>query len=224
MTALDFNIWKVGPDNDALYSWAVSDIAKFVIKTWEQAASLVAPQTKVMAENTAHLIRKPIDTTFTGKNWWKLALTIPSIWADIIMKAMRLPFATLDNALTYVVNNNLERTVWITKAYTTGLVSNLISQKWKSRFKFVRWVGIGVEWVGDLLGSLVKLPTWALAKGTSIVDKFLAKGTKTTDSWVKWLRVSDTEFISVNNWDGITNTWSTPEAANDNQAPLKAAA
>lgn len=218
-TKLDFNIGKVSNDNDALFTWAVDDIATATKSIWEKAMSTVFPSLITAAENTAQLVRKPINTTFSKSNWKKLLLTLPAVGSDVVMKSLRLPFATLNDALIYVVNNNLERGVDFSKAYTTRLAANIISNKWQSRFGLLKWLWTWVEGFGDLIGSVIKTPTWVLGKWTSIINEVLAKWTTKTDGWVNGLRVSDTNFIPRNHYDGVTNSSSMPEVANDNIMP-----
>jgi hypothetical protein len=68
----------------------------------------VSPSTLAVVDNTLSLISNP-KNFITGTNYAKLAKTVPAIPMDIMMKAFRLPFSRIDDALQYVVNNNLER-------------------------------------------------------------------------------------------------------------------
>ena len=217
MTKLNWDIGRVNENNDALYTWAISDIATAVNDTAEKTMSVFLPSTMAIVENTAQAIRSPIQTAWSGKNWMRLLKTIPVVGADVGMKALRLPFATLDNALQYVVNNNLQRTTDLTKKYTTELVGNIISDNGKSRYKALRWIGAGFEGIGDWLMTIARAPTGWLGKVTSIIDTFLAQGTTATDKWVQNLRVSEDNFIPRRHYDWITNTASTPEAANSSK-------
>jgi len=177
-TKLDFKIWRVSNDNDAFITWAIKDISSLTTETLEAAASTLE-FVRVAWENTSQLIRQPIKTTFSLANWKKLLLTLPAVGSDVLMKASRLPFSTLDNGILYTVNNNLERIIDFTKANTTRLAGNIISKNGDSRFKLLRWLGIAIEWTGDAIGAVIKAPSGILAKWTSVIDEVLAKWKRT---------------------------------------------
>ena len=66
-----------------------------------------------------------------------------------------------------------------------------------------------------MIGTVIKAPTWVLWKSTSIINDILAQWTTKTDGWVNNLRVSDTNFLPRRHYDGVTNSSSMPEVAND---------
>lgn len=217
MTRLDYSVWNVNQDNDALFTWAIGDLSKLAQNTAEQIANTFASSGSVAVENTVQLVRKPLATIFSWSNWAKLARTPFVAGSDIAMKAARLPFSRLDDAVTYVVNNNFERLVTTIKSYTSGLVSNIITNNGQSRFKTLRGIWTAVEWIGDAIWSIIKLPWGIISSATSTIDGFLAKGTSATQKWVDNLRISDTNFIPKSPESlGIINSASHPEAANDN--------
>ena len=214
-TKLDFNIGR--STRNALITWAIGDVAEFVIKTWEQVSNLIIPSARVSYENTLQLVRKPIQTTFSWANWKKALKTLPFVGSDITMKALRLPFATLDNAVTHLVNDNLERAVDLGKAATTRLAANIVCNKWQTKFEPLNKIANVIEWFWDAVWSIIKAPTGLVAKVTGWIDNYLARWTTKTDGLVNSLRISDADFIPRQHYDGVTNSWSRPEVANDNK-------
>jgi hypothetical protein len=119
MTKLDWNIGRVNDHNDALITGAVKDVSTIAERTASQLMNTVSPSAFAVFDNTATLVRKPFTTIGTPANYGKLAKTIPAIPMDIAMKSVRLPFSRIDDAMNYVVNNNLERVVAGAKSLTT---------------------------------------------------------------------------------------------------------
>lgn len=109
MTKLNWNIGQIDNKNDALLTGAVQDIASLTSRTASSALNTISPSALAAFDNTTTLIRKPFNTIGTAENYGKLARTIPAVPMDLIMKSIRLPFSRIDDALNYVVNNNLQR-------------------------------------------------------------------------------------------------------------------
>jgi len=217
MTKLNWQAGSVDANNDALITGAVKDVFSFTDRTASQVMNTVSPTALAAVDNTATLIRKPINTIGTWENYWKLAKTVPAVPMDIALKAFRLPFSRLDDALTYAVNNNLDRMWETAKALTTWLVANLISNNHQSRFKTLNAVATWIEGFGDIVTSVLKAPTGLLAKGTSIVDHYLGKGTEWTEWFLNGVRVTDKNFMQAT---PITHSADTPQVANDNRPPV----
>lgn len=215
MVNLDWNIGQVNEGNDSLIWGALWDVATLTNRTAWSIANTLSPSALAVVDNSATLVRKPIKTVFTAENYGKLAKTVPAIPMDLAMKGVRLPIWFIDNVLNYGINNNLERWVAGIKALTTWFLANIVTNNGNTRFKALKALGAFIEWTGDVVGTVVKIPTWALAAGTSIVDRFMAKGTTFTENFVNSVRVSGDNFIGVK---PFTNSADTPQAANDERA------
>jgi len=211
MANLNWNIGRVNESNDALVSWAISDISTLAGQTAASVVNIFSPTAHAVVDNTTTLVRKPIQTIWTAENYGKLARTVPAVPLDMWMKALRFPVSALDNGLNYLVNNNLERGVEAVKSVTTNLVSNIITNNGQTRFKALKALGGLVKWAGDIMGTLIKTPTGALAAGTSILDKYLAKGTSFTEKFLNKVRVTDKNFISLR---PFINSADMPQVAN----------
>jgi len=220
MVNLDWKIGNVTNDNDALISGAFKDITTLGSDTAGSAMNVISPSAHALIDNTATLGRKPFKTAFTAENYGKLAKTVPAIPADVVMKWVRLPVSFIDNFLTYGINNNLQRGITATKSLTTGLVSNIITNNGQTRFKALKLLWGLVEGAWDVIGTLIKTPTGTLAAGTSIVDKYLAKGTTATQEFVEGVRITDQNFLTTR---PFINTADMPQAANNNHSIAHAA-
>lgn len=217
MATLNWSIGTVQDRNDALITGAIQDVASVTTRGASSVLNTVSPSALAVFDNTTTLIRKPFTTLGTAENYWKLARTVPAIPMDLIMKAIRLPFSRIDDALNYVVNNNLDRGLEAVKSVTTWLAANLITNNGHTRFKVLRAIGTAIEWAGDLVGTLIKTPTWALAAGTWFLDTLLAKWTQWTEGFVNSVRISDKNFVNSN---PIVPTADMPAVANNNRPPL----
>lgn len=222
MTKIDWNIWKIDEWNNALVTWAVTDVGRVTQRTASSVLNTVSPSALAVADNTLSLVSNPANF-IKAENYGKLAKTVPAIPMDIMMKAFRLPFSRLDDALNYTINNNLERGTTAIKGLTTQFVANLLTNNGTRENKFMNALGTGVEGFGDLVTTIIKTPTGALAAGTSIIDKYLWQATNWTEWFVNSVRIQspDKNFFSVK---PITPTRDTPQAANDNRAPVSQAA
>lgn len=207
MGKLDLHIWDVNSRNDSIIAWPVTDLTDWIKSSVSSLADTFAPSLKVMSENTAHAWANLWNISNIS-NWWKLARTIPVVWSDIIMKAKSLPFRTLDLWIQYIVNNNLERIVWATKSVTTDALGNWFTSNWESKVKWMNIIWDTIKWIWDLVGSLIKAPTWLIGLWANKLNKYVWNiWIETTDKWINNLRISDQDYfttpIFANTWDTL---------------------
>jgi len=216
MTKLNLTAPRVWPHNDALITWGVNDVATATTQIAANVANVVSPSLRLVVDNTAQLLRKPITTLKDKKNYWNFISSFPAMWAHALMSTLKLPVSSINAAVNYVIHNNVDRSVDTIKALTTTAIANIIWNNGQSRFKLLRWLATGIEGIGDIIGSAIKLPSYVLAKGTWLVDTFLAKGTTWTQNFLEWCRITPHTTFPVKT---LINSWDTPAAANDNRAP-----
>ena len=218
MTRANWNIWSVGPDNDALLTAPLTDAWAFVSRTASSVAHTLSPTALAAFDNTAALIRQPIKTIGTAENYGKLAYTLPAAIMDIVAQAGKLPFSRLDDAVQFILNNNIERWVEAIKGVSTTLLANIISKNKTATSKFWNGVATWVEWAWDIVWTLLKALPGGLGVATSFVDSKLAKATTWTGEQVASVRISDKSILG---WVNILkNSSDRPEAANSNRKPV----
>ena len=217
MTKLALNAPYVGPHNDALVPWAIGDVANATTKIAGSVANVVSPPLRLVVDNTSQLIRKPITTLKDKTSYGNFITSFPAMWAHALMSTLRLPVSSIDAAANYVIHNNIHRGVETVKALTTTAIGNIISNNWKSRFKALRWLAIWVEGLGDLVWSIIQLPSFALAKWTSLVDKFLSQATTWTQNFLEGCRITPHTKFPVKTF---INSWDMPQAPNMNRPPV----
>jgi len=208
MKNLDLHIWSVADGNDALVWWAVADLARAVKDSTSAIFDPAANSIELVAENTAYALTN-LWSFFKWWNWMKLLKTPFVIWADVINQAKSLPFRTLDVWIQYVINNNLERLVWVAKSITTDAIWNWINSIWETKYKSLQITWDIVKWIWDALWSIVKLPTWILWFATNKLNKYVWNlWLKRTKEWVNSLRISDKNFFSTPLLQNSNYDWS----------------
>ncbi|USN57996.1 MAG: hypothetical protein H6767_06675 [Candidatus Peribacteria bacterium] len=133
----------------------------------------VSESGKVLVENTINLTRHPINTIFSVENWKKLFKTPFIVGADVLMKAKALPFATMDKAMQYIINNNLERIVFGLQAGTSQALANWITSNGETGSKTLKVVGSIAEDIGDLAGDIVKVVPGIAGLGLNKLNKYV---------------------------------------------------
>lgn len=230
-TKADFlTIWNVSEKNNGVVSWIPTDIAKIVDFTAKTATEALTP-IDVFAENIAHTVSNPIDVFF--RSTWdaaykKLLKFFPATIVSSITKAIDLPFATLEKAIEYWINNNVTRLVDSSKWISTKFIANLITGNGETKYKSAQYLWNFVEWIGDVVWTLVKSPFWLAQKIPNVIRKndFTGGTQDLADWWTKKIknqRLSEKDYykIRVANDENITDI----KAANDeNKVEKKAAA
>jgi len=197
MTKLNLKLWNINKKNSWLIPWTIEDLKSWINNSVQATVNTVSPSVNTILNNSLQLLSSPIKTTFNKWNWGKLFKSLWVIPADILTKAISLPFRSLDKALDYVLNNNLERWIETVKWVTTNAVANIISNNWKA-WKFRNAIWTWIEWFGDLIGSTIKLAPWALSKWIKGINNNVTyKMVWKTEWWVNGLNISDKKFIDI---------------------------
>lgn len=205
MWKLDLQIWNVTEKNDSMYTGVVEDTTNWVKESIYAINNIWLDSGKTIVENTIQTVRHPWQSIFNKWNWWKLLRSPFVIWADVLNKAKSLPFRTLDLWIQYVINNNLERLVWASKAVSTWVLANLITSNWESDWKVLNILWTVVEWAWDIAGSIIKAPTWLIGLWANKLNKYIWNiWLNKTDEWVQNLRITDKDYISK---PVFQNTW-----------------
>lgn len=201
MWKLDLHIWNISNHgeaaNDALIWWVIKDISAAIDDSAWAVASIIAPSTKAIAENTAYVTRHwGKNWIFNLSNWKKLALTLPTISADIAMKAKNIPAATLSKWYEIVLSNNLERVIWAAKWVTTTGLANWITSNWETQSKSLQLTWDIIEWAGDLIWDVPKAAVGLVWLWLNKFHKYVWNiWVPSTDKWTKDLRISDKDFF-----------------------------
>ena len=206
MVNLNLKLWKVNDNNNWLLLWWPDNDLKSAANDISNAASQVLSPVNTLVENTIDTVRHPIDNilNFKKKNgsYTKLLKFVPATIALAATQALDKPFATVEKAMEYVVNNNLERAWEFSKNITTRFLSNIITSNWETWSNTLKWLWGFIEWAWDLVTSAVKLPFWLTHKLIKAPRNIKWYGTEAaanwSTNWMKELQVSGSNYLNLN--------------------------
>ena len=186
-TKADFlNIWHITETNNGLVSWIPSDIAHTVNFVTRTVSEALAPADTCL-ENIIRTVRHPIETFFKkngDRAYAKLIKFMPATLAFAIVKALDMPFATIEEAIEYAINNNVSRWVDFAKRISTKFLADLITSNGETNSKTAKFLWTGIEWIGDVVWSLVKTPFWLIQKPVNLIrSNSLVGWTKHMANW-----------------------------------------
>ena len=219
MVNLDLKLWKVNEKNNwLLLGWPDKDLLDMVNDVSNAAAQILSP-VKLLAENTIDTIRHPINNIVNYKekngSYKKLLKFVPATIALAATQALDKPFATVEKAMEYVVNNNIERMTEFSKNITTRFLSNIITGNWETWSSTLRWLWNFIEWAWDLVTSAVKLPFWLTHKVVKLPRNIKWYGTEAaanwSTNWMKDLQVGNKNYLNLNLTNSANNTDYIPE-------------
>jgi len=202
MVNLDLKLWSVNENNNWLILWWPDKDLLKMANDVSHAASQVLSPVKNILENTIDTVRHPINNILNYKkkngSYMKLLKFVPATIALAATQALDKPFATVEKAMEYVVNNNLERLSEFSKDITTRFLSNIITSNWEK----LKWLWSLIEWAWDLVTSAAKLPFWLTHKIIKAPRNIKWYGTEAaanwSTNWMKELQISDKSYLNLN--------------------------
>ena len=224
MTYLNrLKLWNVTKQNDGLIWWLPTDLKNLTWDISSAAANVLLPG-KIVIENTANTISNPFDNILNPKakngSYKKLLPFIPATVASSIVKALKLPFSTLEKAIEYWINNNLERWIEWIKWISTKFLANLITDNGNTNSKFMKVLWWIPEWIWDAIWTIGKALPWALQELSKLPTYWIkwywlnSLDKKVTD-WLKSTQIDpDNNFLNLNlmnSADQTNNSGYTPE-------------
>jgi len=224
MTILNqLNVWHVTKENDWALWWISTDMRNLTWDISSAAANALMPA-KIAIENAAHLLSNPFDDILNpnAKNG-SYKKILPFVWSTLassITKALKLPFATIEKAIEYGINNNVERWIESLKWISTKLIANILTDNWQWKSKILNWLWWVSEGIWDAAWTILKAIPWLLWEASKLPNHWIkwywlnALDEKATN----WLRTTQIDpnknFISpklINTADITNNSGYTPE-------------
>lgn len=213
MGKLDLHIGNIDEKNDGLLiGWPDKDVLKSANDISNAAAQILSPL-NVATENLIDTIRHPINNIFNPNvkngSYIKLLKFVPATIALAITQALDKPLATVEKAIEYAINNNVERWIKSIKWISTKFLANVITNNWETSSKTAKWLWWIIEWAGDLAWSIVKSPLWLAQKWLRAVRNTNWYGTEAVANWgtnfVNEQRINSKDYLSLNLMNSESN-------------------
>lgn len=206
MWKLDLSIWNVNEHNNWVIFWGIDSDVLSSVNDISSAASQVLSPAKNIVENTIDTLRHPINNIINPKikNWsyTKLLKFVPATVALAATQALDKPFATVEKAMEYVVNNNIERAIWFTKWITSSFLANIVTSNWETDSKTAKWLWNFIEWTWEFAWSIIKSPFWLAEKALRWIRNTKWYGLEPLSDWsTKWmkeLQISNKDYLRYN--------------------------